>query len=119
MSDLALGLDGDLLIDTHRVPLVVGNDAIAQCWRSRMRLFAGEWFLDQRLGVPYQDWAQGTPRAVMRAKLVKLAVETAGISTVRDVVFIFDAPTRVLKVQIDAVFADDRLVRLVFNEALL
>ena len=119
MSDLALGLDADLLVDKHRIPLVVGNEAIAQCWRSRLRLFAGEWFLDQRLGVPYQDWAQGVPRPVIRAKLVKLTVETAGISTVRDVVFEFEAVTRLLKVQIDAVFADDRFVRLAFNEALL
>lgn len=51
----------DLKIDYSVTParlavpivLVEGVDAIVQNMRRRIKFFLGEWFLDQRLGIPY------------------------------------------------------------------
>lgn len=50
-KDLAI----DWTINDLAVPirLVEGVDAIVQNMRIRLRFFLGEWFLDQRLGVPW------------------------------------------------------------------
>jgi hypothetical protein len=51
IAELALNLTtGDLLIPPK---IIRGAEAVAQRVRVRFRWFLGEWFLDERLGVPY------------------------------------------------------------------
>ena len=119
MSDLALNPSGDLDLVAGSPHLLHGEDAILQDLRTRLRSFKGEWFLDTRLGLPYLDYVNGTPLAVIRAHLIKLAAATAGIGSVRDVRFSFDRQHRKLSVTIQAVLAGIDSGELVFTEAVV
>ena len=54
MRSLALDpTTGDLLLTAGRLSLVEGVDAIAQRIQGRLALWAGEWFADTSIGVPF------------------------------------------------------------------
>jgi hypothetical protein len=40
--------DGDLVVNS-------GHDAVRQALYKRLRFFAGEWFADENIGIPYWD----------------------------------------------------------------
>lgn len=52
--DLLLGDDNDLVVDSD-LHLVRGIAGVAQLCRIAVQTFAGEWFLDLDVGVPYWD----------------------------------------------------------------
>jgi hypothetical protein len=52
MTDLRIS-GGDLDLSTGTVELVDDSDAVAQQLLIRLRIFLGEWFLDERVGMPY------------------------------------------------------------------
>lgn len=52
-SDLKINDSGDLDLTGGGASLVSGNDETIQNVKIRLRFFRGEWFLDNRLGVPY------------------------------------------------------------------
>lgn len=57
MRTLALDpTTGDLALTAWRLTLAEGTDAIVQRLRGRLRLWAGEWFADTGIGVPYRDF---------------------------------------------------------------
>lgn len=45
----------DLDLSTGDLVIITDLDALAQNLRVRLQMVKGEWFLDQRLGVPYFD----------------------------------------------------------------
>lgn len=53
MSSIRIGSDNDLLFTNNNLTLLTGRDEIAQVLRQELRVFAGEWFLDTREGIPY------------------------------------------------------------------
>jgi hypothetical protein len=54
MSDFKLDLlTGDIAFEAGDFVLLDGPEAIAQELRIRLRFFAGEWFADTRIGLPY------------------------------------------------------------------
>lgn len=55
-------LTGDLSFDASgQLEQVTGADAIKQHVQTRLRWFFGEWFLDERIGVPYLQRILGKP----------------------------------------------------------
>lgn len=52
-QDVALDADGDILIDEQGLHFVSGKDAVVQAVLIRLRMFRGEWALNQDIGVPY------------------------------------------------------------------
>lgn len=53
-----LGFDDvtkDLEIVDGDVPLITGQQAVQQFLNSRLKMFLGEWFLDETKGIPYLD----------------------------------------------------------------
>lgn len=53
MSDLKLGVDGDLEIKNGDLLLTTSDDAVRQHLQQRLRTFLGEWFLDLDVGIPF------------------------------------------------------------------
>lgn len=72
---------GDLV---YPVQFVSGLDAIAQRLRARLRFFAGEWFLDTRLGIPYFDQilVKNPKLSVINAIFRKVLRTTPGVASV-------------------------------------
>ncbi len=64
--------------------LIGGQEYIAQRVGNRLKFFLGEWFLDQRLGVPYfrEILRKGAPSDVVRSVIRQVILETPGILSV-------------------------------------
>ena len=73
--------NGDLIIANGSPIWIDGKDAITQHLRSRLRAFAGEWFLDESVGVPwYRDVLVKNPQfSVVAAAIKKAILETPGV----------------------------------------
>lgn len=61
--DLALGDDDDLIVTTD-LAFVRGLAGVAQMCRIAVQMFAGEWFLDLDVGIPYWEDIFGAPAEV-------------------------------------------------------
>ena len=55
MTTIKLNSDGDLDFSSGGLELLEGVDEIVQKLDTRLQFFLGEWFLDQRLGIPYYE----------------------------------------------------------------
>lgn len=58
--DFRLDREGDLVLQRGDLAMVSGVEEIAQRLRIRLRLFLGEWFLDEAAGVPYWEQILGS-----------------------------------------------------------
>lgn len=105
--DLAISpLTNDLEIP---VRLLSGIDSLVQRIWIRLRFWLGEWFLDERLGVPWlqQILVKGADPRVIRAMLTKVVMSTPGVSRVAALDVRIDAPTRTIIVSRMTVVAED------------
>ena len=100
MSDLKLDTAGNLDVTGHQLNIATGEEAIAQHLRIRLRFFLGEWFLDERLGIPYfRDILVKSPNLDLINAIYRQVVQhTPGISSVRSVNVQLDAKSRTLSV---------------------
>ncbi len=91
---------GDLAIEDNDLVLIDGTEAVAQDIEIRLRFFLGEWFLDQRLGVPYYEKILGQkPRLTAIAGIFRKAIMTTpGMLSITDFSLDYDGPTRALSV---------------------
>ena len=81
-KDLAIDwATGDLSVP---IRFVEGVDAIVQNLRIRLRFMLGEWFLDQRLGIPYieQIFVSSPDVPLVDALLKRAILTTPGIAAV-------------------------------------
>lgn len=81
MSSFLLDENGDLDTTMNRLSLTTGLEAIRQHLLVKFRLFLGEWFLDQTVGVPYfQDIFVKAPSIAAVSEILKLQIlETPGV----------------------------------------
>jgi len=101
MVDIRLDTDGDLyLTEDNDLDLVDGTDAIAQDVSTRLQTFLGEWYLDERIGMPYFQQILGKkPRlALVRSIYNDAILSTPGINTVNDLELDYESGTRTLRV---------------------
>lgn len=98
--DLKLDTNGDLAIKDGDLVLIDGVDAIAQDCEVRLKFFQGEWFLDQRLGVPWFQKILGhKPRLNAVSQILQKAIlTTPGLLAISDFNLDYDGPTRKLSV---------------------
>lgn len=62
MSTVKINSGNDIELVNNDLSLLTGREEIAQVLRQELRVFAGEWFLDRRKGVPYfQDILRKAP----------------------------------------------------------
>lgn len=108
-GDLEIGADGDLI-------LVDGIDSIRQHLKIRLQFFRGEWFLDQRLGIPYfEEVLRKAPDLNVVQSLLRDAIRTTpGVLGISEFSLDYDGTTRQLSVDFRAVTTEGPLT---FSEA--
>lgn len=75
----ALTAEGDYIFNGNSRFLVNSPEAVAQAVRTRLRLFAREWFLDQRIGLD-KDLILGYGTQGMRDQQIKeRIINTPGV----------------------------------------
>jgi hypothetical protein len=89
---------GDFAISGGVLPLVT-DPALAGAikLRNRFRLFAGEWFLDTRVGVPYFTSVFGVKNPdlrLLRQLFTRVILQTPPFVAVSELDVTFDASTR-------------------------
>jgi len=124
VADLALDpATGDLQLSGGQLLLATDDEAIRQDWRLRLALGLGEWFLDQRLGVPYQQLLQKHDerrlRLLLRTIFSRVTIETAGIASVRSITMALDRQTRTLTLDIVAVKDDGDPIELDYRDTVI
>lgn len=84
MSDLLLNSAGDIDVVDNELIIVDGDDAILQHLSIRLKFFLGEWFLDERIGVPYyQDILKKNPNLVAVRTIFRDAIlKTPGVESI-------------------------------------
>lgn len=90
---------------------------VVQRLRQRLRFFLGEWFLDQRLGIPYfQRVFVSNPDIPLITSLFRRTIlRTTGVAAVEKLSVRFDRNTRTLLTSFEAKLVGDPRV-IVFSE---
>jgi hypothetical protein len=115
--DLALTASGDL-DPTNGGRMVEGQEAIAQRLKIRLRTFAGEYFLDTDLGLPWLEWSEGhmTPAILRQIRLAVLGIVRSeqGVTSVdqAQVVVSYDKTTKTVTISVGGVATDTGLLDL-------
>lgn len=116
LADIAL----DPATNDIEIPLRIlkGAPCVIQRIRVRFRFFLGEWFLDQRLGVPYfQDILVKSPDPILiSAVFRKVLLGTPGVLHVDAFSANLDRLTRVLTVNFQATLVDSTTSITALNE---
>lgn len=115
MSDLALDVDDDLLIERGDLVIATGALAVSQDWSRRLGLFRGEWSLDRRVGIDYQRliFDGGRPsRALLQHVFESVTRETARVKTLERLTFTIDSASRTLDVDAEVTLDDGTRVPL-------
>lgn len=106
--DILLTEDGDIDTTHGKFSLANGVTAIAQHMRIRVRFFLGEWFLDQREGVPYYRdvFIKNPSRAVVVSTFKRVILSTPGVATLDRFEFELDRSTRVATIDWEVTTTD-------------
>lgn len=76
-------------------------EAVAQAVKTRLALWAGEWFLDQEEGTPWGLRVLGKNRAEDYDPLIRLRIlETQGVSSISSYESVWDADSRALAIDV-------------------
>lgn len=111
---------GDLELTNNALSWVTGIDEIRQDWQSRMMTFKGEWFLDQRIGVPYfQEVLKKQPNTNrLRAIFYEATLSTPGIKEITGFSLVLST-TRVLTIDVDGITEDLETFEFTYTEMVL
>lgn len=112
MMDFML-CDGDLEIKNGDINLCHNDvDAIAQAIAIRLKTLAGEWFLDQNLGIPYLSQVLGKKRNDrLLAKLIANEIKAvAGVRELSDFSFDEGAQPRSIAIKFKATLTDSSTI---------
>lgn len=116
MTDLKLDLSPatpyDIDLTSSGLALVTGDDAIVQHLTIRFGFFRGEWFLDQRVGIPYfTDILIKNPNlADVRNLFTQTILTTPGIAALEELKLDLNSQTRVLDLDFTAQKDDGALL---------
>jgi hypothetical protein len=103
---------GDLVIENGHFVIARGIRYVRQKLSARFRFFLGEWFLDQREGVPYYrdvfTWNPNLP--VIRSLFRRLVLTTPGVLALPRFEIDFDRSTRVLRFNFQAICSDGDII---------
>lgn len=103
--DLALDvLTNDLAFNGGDLYFVDGPDAVRQFVLRRLRMFLGEWFLDETLGVPYHDriFVKNPDPDLIGSELKKCIIQTPGVVELTSFSYDYDSLARTFAVTFEA-----------------
>jgi len=93
LGDMTFGSGG---INFHRD----SPEGVAQAVWTRLRLWAGEWFLDIDEGMPYQDAVLGTgTRETIEPAMRQRILETQGVLSIEEFALSIDPENRVASIE--------------------
>lgn len=104
MNDLELDPNtGDLKISNQGAGIVMGAARVRQNLEVKLRLWAGEWFLDTEFGTPYLDGVLGKQVSLNAsiASIKKSILEVADVDRITDFSYAFNRATRTLSVSFE------------------
>lgn len=119
--DLKLDSNNDIVLVNNEIVLVDEYDAIAQHMRIRLRTFLGEWYLDERIGMPYfEEFLVKNPnKIVMQSRIREAMLETPGVISVDSLVFDFNTLDRSLEVTAQVTLDGDTTFNFTFSELIV
>lgn len=100
---------GDLAFPPY---IVRGPDAVVQKIRQRFKFFKGEWFLDQRLGVPYLQsiFIKAPNQIFIDAVFSSVLLGTPGVASIASFSSSLDRLSRTLTVDFQVTLVDGTTV---------
>lgn len=103
---------GDLAVSGGEVSLLRGRDAIKQHLEIRLSIALGEWYQDERVGIPLyeQILVSGADVPTILAIYRRAVATTAGIVSIERFDHTFDAVKRELSISGEAITVDDEVV---------
>jgi len=103
--DLYLDASHDLEVQSYDLRLVAGANEVAQHLLVGLRLFAGEWYLDEEAGMPYyRDVFVNAPKTRVVETVFRQAIlGDPDVERIRDFSLELDLATRKLDVSFIAV----------------
>lgn len=124
MTDFLLDDDGDLALVDGQIVLVDGIAEVRQSLQQSLRFLKGEWFLDERMGIPYRELKEkSSDLSLFRTVVTKVARDVAGVQEVLGLELSFDGATRelsgVISVQVDPAIEAGTAFALPFQSVLV
>lgn len=109
--DIKLTAAGDLDLSSGDLVILEGINATSQRLERKLRMFQGEWFLDERLGVPYfQDILVKNPKTNVIMSIYREAIsEDEAVTALNNLELNFDSVARKLFVTFEAETVDGPL----------
>lgn len=119
--DLLLDADRDLAFVAGQLVTVQGADATAQRLGVKLRTWLGEWYLDQRVGVPYvRDWLVKNPNLrLITSQIREIAMADPGVKSINRMAIDLDRVARTFRVDAEFVGNDGEPFALAFSDAIL
>lgn len=117
-KDLLCTEDGDLDFSAKKLQLTTTLvQFVTQRLRQRLRFFLGEWFLDQRLGVPYfqRVFVSNPDIPLLTSVFRRVIIRTTGVASVEKLALRFDRSARTLFVSFEAKLIGDP-AKVVFSD---
>lgn len=113
MADFKLDEFGDLDLSSGDIEIVRGADAIAQHLKIRLRSVRGNWFLDQRVGLPYfKQILVKSPNLIAVRSIFRAAItSTPGVIELQRFDLSFDRSTRILLLNFSALLDGEDAAR--------
>lgn len=98
--DLALNSDWDISVDINDLAIVDDTEAIDQHIQQRLGTFLGEYYLDNRVGVPYlqQILVKNPDTQIMTSAFTRTILNTPGVLELISLDMDLNNATRVLTV---------------------
>jgi|APSaa5957512622_1039677.scaffolds.fasta_scaffold401445_1 hypothetical protein len=102
-QDLKLDSNGDLDLQDYDLVGVAGVDEVQQHLTVGLRLFRGEWYLDEAAGVPYyRDVLIGAPNIRLVESLFRIEImSTAEVERLNSFEMTYDRSARTLAVDFE------------------
>ena len=113
MSDFKLR-DGDLEIETDFILTHNLSEQVTQALHIQLKTLQGEWFLDERVGIPYftQILGQKPHKLVLLSIFREAILKVDGVSKINQINLDYEHRTRTVKLDFEVELTDGSKVKI-------